>query len=302
MKLWLSKSSEIPLREQLTRQIMFAISSEELQSGEKLPSVRELAIRFKVHQNTVSKAYQWLEENGWVESRQGSGVFVRNLEKVKVETAKSQNQTELDLLITQFFRKLQQLSYSNSQIKTGIQKVLDNPKLNRILIVEDDEFLQRIIFTELNSIINFPMFVVSPQQLANAEVMANSIIIAIPKHAERLAEELPKTTTIFPLKINSVQSELKAEYKPQRDQLIGIVSGWDRFVFWSKTFLIATGIDAENILTRDTREKNFRKGLESCLFVISDSATAQILPKNLDVRTFQLVANDSIEELKALVS
>ena len=77
MRLWLSKSSEVPLREQLTTQVLLGIFSNDLKPGQKLPSTRELALRFHIHPNTVSAAYRDLVRRGWVESRKGSGVYVK---------------------------------------------------------------------------------------------------------------------------------------------------------------------------------------------------------------------------------
>src|SRR5436190_21328763 len=77
MRLWLSKHSEVPLREQLARQVMFGVLSDDLKPGERLPSTRELARRFRIHANTVSAAYKDLERAGWLELRHGSGVYIR---------------------------------------------------------------------------------------------------------------------------------------------------------------------------------------------------------------------------------
>src|SRR5881275_2855992 len=79
MRLWLSKQSEVPLREQLARQIMFGVLSDDLKPGQRLPSTRELARRFRIHPNTVSAAYRDLERAGWLEVRKGSGVYARQL-------------------------------------------------------------------------------------------------------------------------------------------------------------------------------------------------------------------------------
>ncbi len=76
MRLWLSKSSDVPLREQLTTQIMLGIVSDDLRAGQRLPSTRELARRFRIHANTVSAAYRELAKQGWLEFRRGSGVYV----------------------------------------------------------------------------------------------------------------------------------------------------------------------------------------------------------------------------------
>ena len=77
MRLWLSKNSEIPIREQLITQITLGIVSNDLKPRERLPSTRDLARRYSIHANTVSAAYRELARRGWVEFRKGSGVYVR---------------------------------------------------------------------------------------------------------------------------------------------------------------------------------------------------------------------------------
>jgi GntR family transcriptional regulator len=74
MRLWISKNSEVPIREQLVTQIVLGIASSDLRVAERLPSTRELARRYDIHANTVSAAYRELAKRGWVEFRKGSGV------------------------------------------------------------------------------------------------------------------------------------------------------------------------------------------------------------------------------------
>src|SRR5882724_11866623 len=76
-RIWISRSSSIPIRDQLSAQLLFGILSHRLQPGERLPSVRDFARRIKIHPNTVSAAYRDLVARGWLKSRTGSGVFVR---------------------------------------------------------------------------------------------------------------------------------------------------------------------------------------------------------------------------------
>src|SRR5215212_7824652 len=98
MRLWLSKNSEVPLREQLVTQIVLGIVSGDLQPGQRLPSTRELARRFSIHSNTVSAAYRELSERGWVEMRKGSGIYV----KAHASGALPETALELDQLIAVF--------------------------------------------------------------------------------------------------------------------------------------------------------------------------------------------------------
>src|SRR3954464_9291333 len=76
MRFWLARNSEVPIREQLVTQVTLGILSGDLEPGRRLPSTRELARRFRVHANTVSAAYKQLEDEGLLESRHGSGVYV----------------------------------------------------------------------------------------------------------------------------------------------------------------------------------------------------------------------------------
>ena len=50
-----------------------------LQSGEKLPSVRELAAELSINPNTIQRAYRLLEAEGWIATVPGKGCFVCGL-------------------------------------------------------------------------------------------------------------------------------------------------------------------------------------------------------------------------------
>ena len=78
MRLWLNRTAEVSLREQLITQVVLGILSKELGAGQRLPSTRDLSRRFGIHANTASAAYRELEDEGWVEMRHGIGVFVRS--------------------------------------------------------------------------------------------------------------------------------------------------------------------------------------------------------------------------------
>ena len=61
---------------QITDAVRQAIALGSLQSGDRLPPIRETAMQTRVNRNTVSRAYLQLEHLGLVQSRQGSGCFV----------------------------------------------------------------------------------------------------------------------------------------------------------------------------------------------------------------------------------
>src|ERR1700683_4995221 len=100
MQLWFARGSEVTIREQLVTQVVLAILSDDLVPGQRLPSTRELARRFRLHPNTVSAGYRQLEKERWVEFRHGSGVYVQER---KPELTPSST-TALDQLIARTFR------------------------------------------------------------------------------------------------------------------------------------------------------------------------------------------------------
>ena len=72
----LENSSAVPVYRQIVDQIKYQIAGGTLASGERLPSVRELARQLPANQNTVLKAYELLAREGLLDRRQGDGTFV----------------------------------------------------------------------------------------------------------------------------------------------------------------------------------------------------------------------------------
>jgi GntR family transcriptional regulator len=69
-------SSPVPVYRQVIQAIKLEMLSGRLQPGNQLPPIRELAKILKLNPNTVAKAYYNLEEDGFIESKRGSGNWV----------------------------------------------------------------------------------------------------------------------------------------------------------------------------------------------------------------------------------
>lgn len=76
MKIILINGSAVPLYEQIKNEVKENILKNKVSEGQQLPSVRTLSKDLKISILTVKKAYDELEEEGFVESRQGLGTFV----------------------------------------------------------------------------------------------------------------------------------------------------------------------------------------------------------------------------------
>ncbi len=72
-----------------------------LKSGDKLPSVRDLASELAINPNTIQRSYRQLELEGWIVSIQGKGCFVSGETSIR--------QREADRLLTEFDRLVSQL-------------------------------------------------------------------------------------------------------------------------------------------------------------------------------------------------
>ncbi len=81
MHIILNHSSMVPIYEQLMEQIKSDIIQSELKEGEALPSVRTLAGEFRISALTVKKAYDKLEEEGFVTTVHGKGTYVSASDK-----------------------------------------------------------------------------------------------------------------------------------------------------------------------------------------------------------------------------
>lgn len=66
----------VPIYEQIERQVKFAVANQSLLVGERVPSVRELAMQTAVNVNTVARAYRELQQQGILNSIRGTGLTV----------------------------------------------------------------------------------------------------------------------------------------------------------------------------------------------------------------------------------
>ena len=90
MNIIISNNSSTPIYEQIKTAIKQAIFSNELKEEDILPSVRSMANDLKISFLTVKKAYDELEQEGFIKTVQGKGSFVapKNLELMKEEKLK----------------------------------------------------------------------------------------------------------------------------------------------------------------------------------------------------------------------
>lgn len=293
MRIWLSKNSEVPLREQLATQILLGIVSNDLKPGQKLPSTRDLARRYDIHANTVSAAYRDLEHRGWVEFRKGSGVYVRALSADAVADPK----LELDQLIATLLQIARERGYSLRQIQTRVKRWLETQPPDHFLVIEPDEEMRAILVAEIKEATGFPVTGAGLDECSRREVLAGAAPLAMYGQAELVRAALPSRASCTLLRLRSVPSVIQGQERPAADALVTVVSRWPDFLKWAHTILVAAAIDPDAMSFRDAREPGWQKGLKSSAMVITDALTATLISPGCRTRVFRIIADSSIEEL-----
>ncbi len=88
-----------------------------LKKGEKLPSVRELAVALRVNPNTIAKAYQILEKEKVVATQKGKGTFVR-------KTSVLNRKKKIKKLLEKFFLEVEMAGFSREEVLVLINEEL----------------------------------------------------------------------------------------------------------------------------------------------------------------------------------
>lgn len=76
MLLHLDFGTETPIYQQIRNQIVLGIANGRLKPGERLPTIRALAEDIGINMMTVSKAYQLLKQEGYIQTDRRSGAVV----------------------------------------------------------------------------------------------------------------------------------------------------------------------------------------------------------------------------------
>lgn len=82
----LDYGSGLPVWIQLKNRLAYLIASGEYSTGDRLPTVRALAISLDISYNTVNRAYMDLEREGYLTTRQGRGTFVADIGSIITPT------------------------------------------------------------------------------------------------------------------------------------------------------------------------------------------------------------------------
>ena len=298
MQLWFNRASEVSTREQLVTQVILGILSGDLVPGQRLPSTRELARRFRLHPNTACAGYRQLEREDWLESRRGSGVYVRE----RKSGPRTTSSHPLDQLISDLFTAARKLGIPASSVQARLRERLDQPLPSHFLLIEPDDELRKIVTAEIQQAVkNFPVESSGLQAGTSAVALPGAIVVVLESKAKMAAAWLPPGSEWLSLQIRSVPDSLAAWLPAPQNALVAVASRWPGFLKFARTMLLACGFPPAALVFRDARKKNWQRGVEEMAAVVTDYLTAANLRNPPRVVAFSLLSEASLRELENYV-
>ena len=116
------RSSE-PLYLQIARQIEQLMTQGELQPGDQLPTVRQLATELRINFNTVTRAYHVLDDARLISTQRGRGTYV--WETPSEETSRRIQAEGLDAATRRFLEEVSRLGVSPAEARQIVNQYID---------------------------------------------------------------------------------------------------------------------------------------------------------------------------------
>ena len=120
MQIQIDFRSSHPIYIQIMEQIQQMIATGELQQGDQLPTVRQLATELRVNFNTVARAYRLLDEARLISTQQGRGTYV--WEAPSEEATRQLRRHGLQELIQRFIDEAERLGYDAKELLAPIEE------------------------------------------------------------------------------------------------------------------------------------------------------------------------------------
>jgi GntR family transcriptional regulator len=118
----ISNSSTLPIYEQIKEQVKAQILTGELEEDEMLPSLRQLARDLKISVLTTTRAYNELEQEGFITSRQGKGFYVMSSGS---DLIREQFIMEVENNLNNAIQAAQKISMSDDDIISHLKLLLE---------------------------------------------------------------------------------------------------------------------------------------------------------------------------------
>jgi GntR family transcriptional regulator len=121
IELRLDKKSFVPFYRQIVDMVLSGVAAGNLLPGERLPTIRDLAVKLEVNPNTVVKAYSQLQFMGVLDMQQGTGAFIRA--QTHEPVPESEKQRMLEELCRDFVGRAQLQNITIDEVIKSLQEM-----------------------------------------------------------------------------------------------------------------------------------------------------------------------------------
>ena len=124
LKFTLDFRSDTPGYVQIVEQVEAFLTRGELEPGDQLPTVRQLASELRINFNTIARAYRLLDDAGVISTQRGRGTYILErpseeaMQKIKLETLESQ--------IKNFLRSLERQGFTPKDTENTFSTLFQN--------------------------------------------------------------------------------------------------------------------------------------------------------------------------------
>ncbi|AND86090.1 MAG: GntR family transcriptional regulator [Clostridium tyrobutyricum] len=311
----LNKDTSIPLYIQLKKQIMYLIKNNILKVGNKMPTERELSSLLKVSRNTISTAYNELEQEGVLKSYQGRGTFVaEDVNPWKIQNVEQKIAKFIDLA----FEEALEIGIDSSEFLEIITKRIKEKrkimsKINAIYVecnIEQSKMFSKQLMesTDINVI---PLTISDLKDLNNntKNILENSqVVIATFNHVNEvthLIKEFKKEVIGVAINVD-LETIVKIARYPEKTKFAFVCIS-NEFMFKARGALERAGLGNIDIEYTNTINRNKLKNIiENSDVVITSPGRYKSVRDNTDNNKIILkflynLDDDSIKSLKSKI-
>ena len=219
MDIVLNRNGGVPVKDQLRFQLELKILSGDLAPGQRLPSVRALARRLKVHPNTISAAYKDLEATRHVGLQRGAGVFVRPGVPTAPEDARGLDEM-IRLALFLAFRR----GFTGAAIRSAVQRWLAAAPPDRVVVVDPSAEMGELLVHEIRQALSIPA---SSCVIAAVEkdpaLLSGALALTLPYHVEAVARLNP-AAAVEAVTLDVAEADREAVLKAPEGSIVLVVS------------------------------------------------------------------------------
>ena len=122
MKFQLDLQSGVPVYRQIIDQVHAARAAGAVEPGDRLPTVRQLAVDLSINPNTVVRAYRELELTGALTTHQGTGTFITD---AKLERNDADRERKLDQFVAEFVARAGREGFTVKEIRSRLRALVN---------------------------------------------------------------------------------------------------------------------------------------------------------------------------------